>query len=362
MTDNRITTFEPGSPAVFVDLKAPGVVEGSAADRDPAAAKFMADRDLPLAAMVMSLFDSSDDCIKLIGDQGQLELMNCNGRAALEIDDFSSVQGKNWSSLWPAEAQSLIQDALAKAQAGQRSRFEAFCPTWKGTPRWWEVTVAPVPGQGGVVEWVLASSRDITDRVMHVEQLETLALEMRHRLRNAFAVSAGIIGVMARAEPDHAIWAKDVVTRLTQLATVHAGLMDHGGQMQLNELLDRVLLIDSQRQVVHLSSIPVLALNETVAKALALVIGELATNSLKYGALGNGGKIKIEAFCEAHQLVIEWHERDGTGTTASKPQSSGQGSLLKRRMLASIGGTLQAEEQLEGYFARMTIPLPPGQD
>ena len=359
MAQNKITKFKPGSPPVVVDLKASGFAEGSAADRDPLAAGFMADHDLPMVAMVMSLFDSSDDCIKLIDGQGQLALMNCNGRAALEIDDFSLVEGQHWTSLWPKEAESLIEDAMARAKAGQRSRFEAFCPTWKGTPRWWEVTVAPVPNQGGEVEWVLASSRDITQRVMHVEQLETLALEMRHRLRNAFAVSSGIIGAMARAEREHAAFAKDVVTRLTQLAAVHAGLMDYGGQMQLNDLLNRVLLIDSKNRIIQLGSIAAVDLNESMAKALALVIGELATNSMKYGALGNGGKIRIEAVRDERQLVIEWHESDGLGSNASQPLSSGQGSQLNQRMLASIGASLNSEELPDGYFARVTIPLPP---
>ena len=63
--------------------------------------------------MLAAVLDQSADCIKVIGPDGTLDFMNRNGRCAMGIDDFAQVAGKNWWDLWPAEAQPLIQGAIA---------------------------------------------------------------------------------------------------------------------------------------------------------------------------------------------------------------------------------------------------------
>ena len=91
-----------------------------------------------------AVLESSSDCVKTLDGAGRIISLNKNGLCLLEIDDFSSWQGMNWRELWPEETQPLLNDALAKAQRGEVARFQAFLPTVKGTPKWWDVIVAPV--------------------------------------------------------------------------------------------------------------------------------------------------------------------------------------------------------------------------
>jgi signal transduction histidine kinase/DNA-binding response OmpR family regulator len=131
----------------------------------------------------LSVLNGSTDCIKILKPDGTLEFMNANGICLMEIDDFAPFKGKSWVSLWPAESRVLLSDAIDNALQGRHSRFEALCPTAKGTPKYWEVTVSPVKGPAGV-EWLVSISRDITERVLNLRSLDT-ALQEQKRLSEA---------------------------------------------------------------------------------------------------------------------------------------------------------------------------------
>ena len=109
------------------------------------------------------LFESSPDCAKVLDLDGRLHAMNRNGQCLMEIDDFEALRGRAWTSLWPGEAQPDIEHALATARAGGTRRFPAFCPTAKGTPKWWDIVVSPIRGGDGRPVALLSVSRDITE-------------------------------------------------------------------------------------------------------------------------------------------------------------------------------------------------------
>lgn len=128
-----------------------------------------------------SIFEASPDCLKVLNTSGQLEYMNANGCELLEINDFASFKGTAWSSFWPMEDRQLVNIAVAGAVRGQKSRFEGFCPTLEGTPKWWDVAVSPVTDSAGKTFRIVASSRDITER-----KITELALnESQTRLNHA---------------------------------------------------------------------------------------------------------------------------------------------------------------------------------
>lgn len=108
------------------------------------------------------VMEASTDCIKIMDLSGRLELMNTPGLQALEIDDFATIAGKSWLSLWPLESRSAVATALHEARSGTASRFNAYCPTARQTPRWWDVVVSPMYDDQGQVTRLLSISRDIT--------------------------------------------------------------------------------------------------------------------------------------------------------------------------------------------------------
>ncbi|PSB49429.1 PAS domain S-box protein [Chamaesiphon polymorphus] len=110
------------------------------------------------------ILESNNDCIKVFDLAGRLVYMNHGGIIRLEIEDFATIANKHWSELWPVDAAENIERALDLARDGQRGEFEGFCPTAKGTPKWWEVIVTPILDAEGRVDRILGVSRDITDR------------------------------------------------------------------------------------------------------------------------------------------------------------------------------------------------------
>jgi PAS domain S-box-containing protein len=110
------------------------------------------------------LIDESPDCIKIIDLQGRLVYMNPGGQRTMEIDDFAQCKDMPWVNFWHGEEKEKVCEAIRKAKEGRTGTFQAFCPTAKGTPKWWDVLVAPMFNSVGEIEHLLAVSRDMTAR------------------------------------------------------------------------------------------------------------------------------------------------------------------------------------------------------
>ena len=130
-------------------------------------------------ALGLHLFESSPDCVKLLSSEGKVLAMNRNGMCAMEIDDFSFYHGAVWKSFWPQESQAGIDAAMTLARAGGTGHMKAYCPTAKGTPRWWEIIVSAVSDGTGQVQNLLAVSRDITAEVEAETERERLLKEVQ---------------------------------------------------------------------------------------------------------------------------------------------------------------------------------------
>jgi PAS domain S-box-containing protein len=308
--------------------------------------------------MLAAILDQSADCIKVIGPNGSLDFMNRNGRCAMGIDDFAMVAGKDWWDLWPDEAGPQIRDAIAKAQAGEHSRFEAFCPTAKGDPRWWDVSVAPLRDEQGALKGLISISRDISGDVVARELRESTAVEMRHRLQNAYALTSAIVTATARGRPEREEFAREIVERLQRLGVAQSLLLDGDkvGTTTLDALARRLTEpFCGDGAALDIAPLPDVALDERHVRTLALVLGEFSTNSNKYGALGHGGYIAIDGSLDDGVLALQWRE------TTDRPVDSDQrvgstGLTLIRRMLAAHNGTLDIEWRADGLDIRVTLP------
>jgi PAS domain S-box-containing protein len=69
-----------------------------------------------------------------------------------------------WINFWQPEDRPKVSEAVATARTGGIGRFHAFCPSAKGTPRWWDVIITPICNADGQPEQLLSVSRDITER------------------------------------------------------------------------------------------------------------------------------------------------------------------------------------------------------
>ena len=311
------------------------------------------------AEMLGAILDQSMDCIKVIGPTGQLDFMNRNGRCAMEIDEFAQVAGRNWWELWPEDARPLIRDAVERARRGECHRFEAFCPTAKGSPRWWEVSVSPLRDEAGELQGIISVSRDITERVSSREIRETAAAEMRHRLLNAYTLAAAIVSSTARGSTEREEFAAEILQRLEQLSIAQSLLLnvDALGTIDLPTLVQR-LTEPFRGGACELAfhDLPAVTLGEDDVRALALVLGELSTNSNKYGALRRGGTITIEGALDGGALRLHWSER-ADGHAPAPQRAGGSGHRLIERAVRARGGELDIQWRDEGPDISLRLPL-----
>ena len=310
--------------------------------------------------MLAAVLDQSEDCVKILDPAGRIDFMNRNGRCSMEVDDFCTVAGQAWESMWPDEAAANVRDAVRDALTGGSSRFEAFCPTVKGTPKWWDVQVSPVRNERGEVFAILSVSRDITDHHHAMESLNTMAHEMRHRLRNAYAVSGAIALASGREEAGHGDFAEALAQRLNSLSAVQGSLIDPGEGEQLPALVARIVqAYDREGALIGYEGLPPIKLGEQAVRLLALVVGELATNSLKHGALRLDLPVTISAEHRDGVLLLDWCEPLSNRSSSQPPASAGSGFRLMERMARAHRGAFTMTQANHELAAHLEVPVGP---
>ncbi len=308
-----------------------------------------------------SVVESSSDCIKVLDLEGRIQFINGLGLCAMEIDELDRVRGGPWVEFWPEAARSDIERAIAAAKCGSRERFVAFCPTMRGTPKWWDVCVTPVLSADGRPERLLAISREITGLKQAEERLHLMMGELNHRVKNLFATVQAIMRLSGRAGDDVTAYKSRMLARLTTLARTNEILLRASWNgANLPELLTAELDAFSLDERLSLGG-PSVALQAAQAVPISLIIHELATNAVKHGALSvPDGTLtlawRVEQCGLFQRLVLTWTE--GNGPPVTPPERSGFGTRLIQDGLArELGGEVVLDYRPEGMAASLTIPL-----
>src|ERR1700688_3633021 len=135
---------------------------------------------------------------------------------------------------------------------------------------------------------------DVTGRKQAEEGHELLAGEMSHRVKNLLAIASGLTETTSRPAKTAADMALELTHRLTALGRAHDLVRPVPGQGERAALLGDLftVLLAPYDDMGAFSgrvrvAVPRMAVGEQAATTLALVVHELATNSLKYGALSS---------------------------------------------------------------------------
>lgn len=305
-------------------------------------------------ALLRAVLDQSPDCIKILSPDGTLDYMNRNGQCAMEIDDFGAVAGQRWPNLWPEETRGAIEEALAKATQGEPAHLQAECPTVKGNPRWWDVSVTGFRTEGGQTGFITIS-RDVTEAVHAKQGAEAVAAEMRHRLGNAYHIVGSLLTSFARGDPDKETFAKEMITRLTALAAAQSMKVD-GSEYDLRAVIGALVLpYATPTAPISLDSLPGGAVKQAEVDALSMVMGELCVNSIKHGALGGGGNIAVTGTCDPELLELVWSERSKV-PVKNRTRPGGQGLRIMQRVLSATNGTIDHGWVPNGVDVRVALP------
>lgn len=197
---------------------------------------------------------------------------------------------------------------------------------------------------------------DVTGRKQAEEGHELLAGEMSHRVKNLLAIASGLTAITSRSTKTTEEMARQLTQRLTALGRAHDLVRPLPGQQGKAALLGDLIavLLAPYDDLGAFSgrvrvSVPRMGVGESTANTLALVLHELATNSLKYGALSCAtGTLDVSSTDVDEKLVLVWTERGGP--PVEKPTGvSGYGSSMVARVLAvQLDGSIEREWSPEG--------------
>ncbi|WP_260597174.1 sensor histidine kinase [Sphingomonas endolithica] len=204
---------------------------------------------------------------------------------------------------------------------------------------------------------------DVTGRKQAEEGNELLAGEMSHRVKNLLAIASGLTTITSRSATTIEEMAQDLTGRLAALGRAHdlvRPLATGQGEAALLGDLLSILLAPYDELGAFKGRIRVAVertgVGETAATGLALVIHELATNSMKYGSLSDAtGTLDITSTSEPDQIILTWLERGGP--PVSPPDGpDGYGSKLIRRSVASqLGGSIEYDWSKNGLIVSLRI-------
>jgi PAS domain S-box-containing protein len=208
---------------------------------------------------------------------------------------------------------------------------------------------------GGVNCFQDITFRKAAEKIM-LEREHLLLRELAHRVNNAFAVILAITQQSLRSAPSAEAFAQGFTGRLHALAQAHNLLLaGNWAGADLGELARGQLSafgFNGSGRVV--AEGPPVVLGPTEAIALGIVLHELGTNALKYGALSApDGRLELRwELCDGRINLI-WVERGGPLVTS--PSSKGLGSRLIERGIPNADIDWRFEP--EGVVCSISFPL-----
>jgi len=231
----------------------------------------------------------------------------------------------------------------------------------------------------GAVRWISARGRgddegivgrlmfgvflDVTERKLAEEGRELLASEMSHRVKNLFAIAAALTGISARAASTPQEMAVDLCQRLIALGHAHElvrpSLAEQKKAAALSELLSLLLAAYDDRGLVGdriTLSVPEILIGEGSITTLALIVHELATNSLKYGALSRVcGHLQISCTVDDREVILVWKETGGPPIAALRGQPGFGSKLIRNSVSEQLGGTIHFSWPHEGVVVTLRL-------
>ncbi|HET7851107.1 MAG TPA: PAS domain S-box protein [Pseudolabrys sp.] len=231
------------------------------------------------------------------------------------------------------------------------------------------LTVSPIRDAKGKIVGASKIARDITARKRAEEQRTLLLREMNHRVKNLFAVTSGVVTLSADSAQTPRDLARNVRGRLDALARAHElvlpNVSDAGLPARQSSTLDVLLQTvlcpytdaAGRGHDCIVADGPAVKISPGAAGSLALVLHELATNAVKYGALSvPQGRVHAHWSIENGELSLTWTERDGP-PVKGPPAEEGFGSRLTGRSASQLGGRLTRDWTPDGLIVRLSVPV-----
>ena len=288
--------------------------------------------------------------------------------------------GKKLSEVWRDPMINEVFEQVARTGEPIRFREMPYEFTKYIVPgvTYWDWSVTPIKNAQGELEGLVVSALDVTEKFHAREQLleaersrtqlaETMAAEISHRMKNNLAAASGILQLQLAQHPPGSPIAEaigEAVSRLRALSIIHEQLSETRSQkIDLLDALHRIADIDRQtlpKEDVSLSvAVDPVHISSKPASAIMVIVNELITNALKYGAPGPTGKLQIDVTISRRDgslALTVWNSGNPVPPDLDLTGQSGLGLRLAYELSVNqLNGTLTLRPHQDGTLAELLI-------
>lgn len=261
-----------------------------------------------------------------------------------------STDGEGWADLFhPDDQPNAWENWRHSLETGEPYEVEYRLRHHSGDYHWMIGRAFPIfDAEGRIQRWI-GTCTNVQDQKAVALLNEVLSQELSHRIKNIFAIISGLVSLTARTHGEFTPVAKELMGRIAALGRAHEYVRPHSehsrpevGDITLAALLEKIFVFypayGEGRVTITGSE---LKIDSRAATPVALVIHELATNSMKYGALSNdAGTISIDLTDEGETMRLLWVESGGP--PADRAAAPGFGSrLVDLAVRQQLGGSYE---------------------
>lgn len=204
---------------------------------------------------------------------------------------------------------------------------------------------------------------DVTGRKQAEEGHELLAGEMSHRVKNLLSIAAALTAISSRSSDTTQEMAQELTQRLSALGRAHdlvRPLPNGQGKAALLGDLLAVLLTPYDDLGAFKGRLRIaverMGVGHASATSLALVIHELATNAMKYGALSAPtGTLDLSSATDGDDIVLIWLERGGPQVALPEGEGGFGSKLVQRSVSGQLGGSIDYAWDREGLIVTLRM-------
>ncbi len=264
--------------------------------------------------------------------------------------------------------QAIVADDLVACQKALENairdrselHIEFQVTTPEGEIRWIEMRGHLITDTGDPQLTMVGVSQNITERKQTEQHRQLLTQELAHRVKNSFATAQAVFSQTLRNADDMEEARTKATGRIRAMQAAQDLLTREGiTSTDLQEVVQEALK-PFQTFDITIEGPPILLDGKSVS-AFILALYELATNSLKYGALSvSDGSVAVTWKTGAKRAAVfefVWLEKGGP--TVAQPKRRGFGSTILADITpADLRGRADLRFDPAGFVYTLTAPLP----
>jgi PAS domain S-box-containing protein len=281
-------------------------------------------------------------------------------------DEFLRIAGRSrqdlregrisWQTLTPPEWREADLEHLEEArQRGSCSRYEKELLRPDGMRVPILIGFALVGEEGSkVTAFVL----DLSEQKRAEAQVRLVTREMAHRLKNLMTMIGSIANQTRRNAPDLDSFDTQFHQRLGALSRA-VDILNHGqwrGALMADAVRGGLLAYAGTDRVSCKG--PDVELGTSAALAISLVVHELVTNAVKYGALSNStGKVEVRwRFSPTSNCAVLFDWVETGGPPVGEPGPAGFGTRLIAQAFGTLDAKVETDFATDGLRCRIVVP------